>query len=169
MVEIGRFRGDNPAPFQIFRATLSTLPMKQMTWLIVVWYVSLSGLREDIKNSGLIHRPKTYEETLDLAHIHEGRIKLKNGMSDSPLLKPHPCYPLLIPHRHPSLLNPRIPSPQLRLALIHQIVHLSNDYLTLNYRVVVSVDCAIIAKRNTLRVINVRHPLNLFCLLMVPI
>ncbi|XP_019237377.1 PREDICTED: uncharacterized protein LOC109217575 [Nicotiana attenuata] len=41
--------------------------------------IFISGLPEDIKNSVLVHRPKTYEETLDLAHIHEHRIQAEKG------------------------------------------------------------------------------------------
>lgn len=34
----------------------------------------ISGLREDIKHSVLVHNPKSYEETFNLAYIHERRI-----------------------------------------------------------------------------------------------
>lgn len=39
----------------------------------------ISWLREDIKNSFLVHRLKSYEEKLNLAHIHERRIQAENG------------------------------------------------------------------------------------------
>ncbi|KAK4709874.1 hypothetical protein R3W88_004387 [Solanum pinnatisectum] len=39
----------------------------------------VSGLREDIKNSILSHEPKTYDDTLKWAHIHERRIQAEKG------------------------------------------------------------------------------------------
>ncbi|KAH0653300.1 hypothetical protein KY289_030978 [Solanum tuberosum] len=39
----------------------------------------ISGLREDIKGSVLAHGPKSFEEALDLAHIHEKRIQAEKG------------------------------------------------------------------------------------------
>ncbi|XP_070026467.1 uncharacterized protein [Nicotiana sylvestris] len=53
----------------------------------------ISGLREDIKNSVLVHRPKTYEETLDLAHIHEKRIQAEKGPIRPAFTKTPPLLP----------------------------------------------------------------------------
>lgn len=54
--------------------------------------IFIFGLREDIKNSVLVRRPKTYEETLDLAHIHERRIQAKKGPANPYLLEQPPYY-----------------------------------------------------------------------------
>jgi len=39
----------------------------------------ISELRDDIKNPVLVHKPKSYEETLNLAHIHEQQIQAEKG------------------------------------------------------------------------------------------
>lgn len=59
----------------------------------------ISGLREDIKNSVLFHKPKTYEETLDLAHIHKKRIpaekwSIRPAFTKTPPLLPTPNFAL---------------------------------------------------------------------------
>ncbi|KAJ0430223.1 putative nucleotidyltransferase, Ribonuclease H [Helianthus annuus] len=40
----------------------------------------ISGLRADIKQSVLIHRPATLEDAMDLAQLHERRISLEKGV-----------------------------------------------------------------------------------------
>lgn len=65
----------------------------------------ISGLREDIKNSVLVHKPKSYEETLDLAHIHERRIQAEKGPIRPAFAKTPPLLPTpnLAPlHQNPS-------------------------------------------------------------------
>lgn len=44
--------------------------------------LSISGLREHIKNSILSHDPKTFDEALKKAHIQERRIQAEKGPID---------------------------------------------------------------------------------------
>ncbi|KAD5803510.1 hypothetical protein E3N88_14870 [Mikania micrantha] len=60
----------------------------------------ISGLRQDLKQSVLIHKPKTLDEAMDLAQLHETRVQFEKGMgrvsfgSTKPLL-PTPATPPL--------------------------------------------------------------------------
>lgn len=51
------------------------------------------GLREDIKNSILVHKPKINEETLDLAHTHARRIQAEKGPVRPAFAKTPPLLP----------------------------------------------------------------------------
>ncbi|KAH0730232.1 hypothetical protein KY289_001420 [Solanum tuberosum] len=68
----------------------------------------VSGLREDIKNSVLSHEPKTYDDTLKWAHIHERRIQAEKG-TNRPAFANRGAPLLPSPNQHSS--TSFIPSP----------------------------------------------------------
>lgn len=67
--------------------------------------IFISRLREDIKNFVLVHRPKTYEETLDLSHIHERRIQSEKGPARLAFARKTPLLPTT-PNLPPLCQNP---------------------------------------------------------------
>ncbi|KAH0685569.1 hypothetical protein KY290_017057 [Solanum tuberosum] len=66
----------------------------------------ISELRDDIKNPVLVHKPKSYEETLNLAHIHEQQIQAEKGPVRPTFAKTTP----LLPTPNSTTLNQNISS-----------------------------------------------------------
>ncbi|KAJ0927423.1 putative nucleotidyltransferase, Ribonuclease H [Helianthus annuus] len=73
----------------------------------------ISGLRPDIKQSVIIHRPVTLADAMDLAQMHENRIQLERGVgrtylgSSKPILPTPKTTPLSTP---PPLTTSLLPS-----------------------------------------------------------
>lgn len=112
----------------------------------------VSGLREDIKNSVLCHEPKTYDDTLKCAHIHERHIQAKKGTNQPAFA--NRATPLL-PNSNQHSSTWFVPSPtRMMTSTVNR--HHSNALPILRFRVGVSVDYATIVMKNTLQAISVR-------------
>jgi hypothetical protein len=70
----------------------------------------ISGLRADIKQSVLIHRPVTLEDAMETAQLHENRIQLEKGLGRVHLGNTKPILPTpktpIQPTTHPPLIAP---------------------------------------------------------------
>lgn len=114
----------------------------------------ISGLREDIKNSVLVHRPTTYEETLDLSHLHEKRNQAEKGITQPTFSKTPPLLPtpnsitLTLKPLNPLVSKASSSNPPTHLPL----KRLSHAEMQSHHE----RGCATIAKRSTLLATNVR-------------
>ncbi|KAH0696160.1 hypothetical protein KY285_012996 [Solanum tuberosum] len=73
----------------------------------------LSGLRLDIKTAVLVHKPKTFDDAISLAQIHEQRLNIEKGPMQPAFARSQPLLPTpqsrsMAPSRHTTSMG-RVP------------------------------------------------------------